>query len=152
MKGMSAALDLLHQISREFDIDIASMRNRSRLSHFVEARRQFCIRGRMLKIRVQSLADVLGRDHTVISYHSSPKMQARKRETRKPWGESDRLRKAQRRQDRIAKHQAILEGYQANEKIDYLAAEFNIDPATIRRIVQRARIPMRSPYRPSQGG
>lgn len=75
---LSEAIALLHQISAEFNIDVKSLRGPSRRAHFVEARRQFCVRGRQVKIRLETLAEVICRDHTTVLHHSSGYYKARK--------------------------------------------------------------------------
>lgn len=79
---MAKAMELLRSISREFDIDMKSMRDPAVYHHFVKARKAFCERGRSLQISVTVLGWALHRDSTTVSYHSNARLRERKRETR----------------------------------------------------------------------
>lgn len=74
----------MQQVSQEFNIDVRSLRDKAVFAHFVVARREFCIRSRKLKLKVKEIGRALNRDHTTISYHSSPEMRAKKKSKRKP--------------------------------------------------------------------
>jgi hypothetical protein len=126
---LQEAMALLHQISAEFDIDVKSLRDPAKFSHFVKARKEFCIRGRRAKIQFETLGAVLRRDHSTIVFHARAIAQENKRLA-------------------FLKRAAIIEIYQTGAKIAIIAESFGVHPVSVRRIVRKAGIPMRATGRP----
>jgi chromosomal replication initiation ATPase DnaA len=76
------AIALLQQISREFNVDLATVRGKgpwTRRPCYVAIRRIFCVRGRAMGLSVVELGVALNRDHTTVTYHSNPQTRARKK-------------------------------------------------------------------------
>lgn len=69
IKGTDKALKLLQEVSREFNVGIATLRGPLRWKQYREIRQIFAARGRALDIGVLALAAALDRDHSTISYY-----------------------------------------------------------------------------------
>jgi chromosomal replication initiation ATPase DnaA len=79
------AIALLQQISREFNVDVATLRGKgpwTRLPRYVAIRRVFCERGRATGLKVVEIGIALNRDHTTVTYHSNAQTRARKKSCR----------------------------------------------------------------------
>jgi hypothetical protein len=81
--GTREAELLLHTIARKHNTDAASLKDRCRLPHMVQAKREFCeILIRQMGKPPILAAQVLNLNHTTVLYHSSPEMRERKKQTR----------------------------------------------------------------------
>lgn len=84
---------LLAEVSREHNVDVRTLRDKGKHAlapRYVVIRREFCTRGKAMKITMVELAIALNRDHTTISYHASPEIQKRKKAQRIAWGQRKR--------------------------------------------------------------
>jgi hypothetical protein len=88
-----AAIDLLESISREFNVDVKTLRDRGKHAldrRYVAIRRIYCKRGRSLGLTVTELGISLNRDHSTISYHAHDGARARKKASRSVWDQRRR--------------------------------------------------------------
>lgn len=81
--GTAEAEQLLHEIARKHNTDVASLKDRCRLPHMIRAKREFC----EMLIRQMGrppilAAEILQLNHTTVLYHSNPEMRERKKRTR----------------------------------------------------------------------
>lgn len=161
MRRLDEAYELLKQISAEFDIDIASLRDPCRLDYLVKARREFCVRGRAMGISATALGRAIHRDHSVVCYHSSFEMRSRKLENLKIW-RSERVFRVPTPKPEKPKQESIPRKLQLScrarkeitakfadgEVTRVLAEQYDVHIDTIRRIVRRAGLRPRPPHRP----
>lgn len=73
---LARAIELLEQIGREYNLSVKSLCQEVSFAHIVAARRDFCIRGRAMRIQTKILADALNCHHTTVTYHANQQYRA----------------------------------------------------------------------------